>query len=117
MYKLIWKFSEIFRKFISKQNFFLKSIICDLIAILIYFPLSKISIIFDLFGFKVDNFPLSYYRNKSFYIMRNDSLDRFGTKYEKRYSKKEIINLFKKTGFKNIKISNHRPYWCAVGYK
>ena len=38
--------------------------------------------------------------------MRNDSLDRFGTKYEKRYSKTDIIKLFKKAGFKNIKISN-----------
>ena len=64
----------------------------------------------------MDNFPLSYYRYKPFYIMRNDSLDRFGTKYEKRYSKNDIINLFKKTGFKRIKISKHRPYWCAVGY-
>ena len=48
--------------------------------------------------------------------MRNDSLDRFGTKYEKRYSKKEIIKLFKKSGFKKIKISTNRPYWCAIGY-
>ena len=49
--------------------------------------------------------------------MRNDSLDRFGTKYEKRYSKKNILELFKKTGFHNIKISTKEPYWCAVGYK
>ena len=41
-------------------------------------------------------------------------LDRFGTKYEKRYSKADIIKLFKKAGFKNIKISNRRPYWCAI---
>ena len=49
--------------------------------------------------------------------MRNDSLDRFGTKYEKRYSREEIISIFKKTGFKNVKISKYRPYWCAIGYK
>ena len=40
--------------------------------------------------------PLNIYKNKSFYVMRNDSLDRFGTKYEKRYSKKNILELFKK---------------------
>ena len=117
LYKIIWNFSEIFRKIISRQNFFIKSIVCDLIAIFVYYPLSKLSIIFELLGLNIDNFPLSYYRNKSFYVMRNDSLDRFGTKYEKRYSKYDIIKLFKKAGFKNIKISNRRPYWCAIGYK
>lgn len=116
LYKIIWKFSELFRKQISKQSFFLKSLVCDIIALLIYLPLSKSSILFEKLNFNIDNFPLSYYRNKSFYVMRNDSLDRFGTKYEMRYSKSDIIKLFKKTGFKKIKISNKRPYWCAVGY-
>ena len=37
----------------------------------------------------VFNFPLSDYKNKSFYTMRTDALDRFGTKLEKRFSKKE----------------------------
>ena len=49
--------------------------------------------------------------------MRNDCLDRFGTKYEKRYSKSDIVKLFKKTGYKKIKISNQRPFWCAIGFK
>ena len=53
----------------------------------------------------------------SHFMMRNDALDRFGTKFEKRYSKKNIIKLFKETGFKNIKISSKSPYWCAIGYK
>ena len=30
---------------------------------------------------------------------------------------KNILELFKKTGFHNIKISTKEPYWCAVGYK
>ena len=116
-YKLIWKVSDLIRSFVSKQNFFIKSIICDIIAIFIYYPLAKSSILFDLLNFNMDNFPLSYYRYKPFYIMRNDSLDRFGTKYEKRYSRTDILKLFKKTGFKKIKVSKYRPYWCAVGYK
>ncbi len=117
LYKLIWQFSNIFRMIISKQSFFVKSFLCDLIALIVYFPISRLSLIVEFFGLNVNNFPLSYYRNKSFYIMRNDSLDRFGTKYEKRYSKLDIIKLFKKTGYKKIKISNHRPFWCAVGFK
>ena len=49
--------------------------------------------------------------------MRNDALDRFGTKFEKRYSKKNIIKLFKETGFKILKFLVKSPYWCAIGYK
>lgn len=115
-YKYLWKLSEILRWIISRQNFFFKSLICDLIAIFIYYPLSKLSKIFLKFFSESKNFPLSYYKDKPFYVMRNDSLDRFGTKYEKRYSRQDIIKLFKKTGYKNIKISSKRPYWCAIGY-
>ena len=116
-YKFLWKLSEILRCFISKQNFFIKSIITDLIAILIYFPLSRITNLLLVFFSSPKNFPLSYYMDKPFYVMRNDALDRFGTKYEKRYSRSDIIKLFKKSGFKKIKISSKRPYWCAIGYK
>ena len=117
VYKFLWKLSEVFRKVISKQNFFIKSVICEIITLLVYLPLAKISFLLDLMGISVKNIPLSIYKDKSIYIMRNDSLDRFGTKYEKRYSRKSIINLFKKTGFYNIQISNKEPYWCAIGYK
>ena len=116
-YKFLWKLSEILRWFISKQNFFIKSIITDLIAILIYFPLSRITNLLLVFFSSPKNFLLSYYMDKPFYVMRNDALDRFGTKYEKRYSRSDIIKLFKKSGFKKIKISSKRPYWCAIGYK
>ena len=110
------KISDVLRKTISSQNFFIKSLLCDIIAIFVYLPLSRFSLIIEFFGLNIKNFPLSYYRNKSIYIMRNDLLDRFGTKYEIRYSKSDIVKLYKQAGLK-IKISNHRPYWCAVGFK
>jgi len=116
-YYFFWKFSEFFRKIISKQNFLIKSFVCDFIALVIYYPLSRTSLVLDKLNINTKNVPLSYYKNKSFYVMRNDSLDRFGTKYEKRYSQQDIIKLFKKNGFKNIKISKSAPYWCAIGYK
>ena len=40
-YKYLWKLSEILRWIISRQNFFFKSLICDLIAIFIYYPLNN----------------------------------------------------------------------------
>jgi hypothetical protein len=59
--------------------------------------------------------PLSSYRNKSFYIIRNDALDRFGTKLEQRFSKKEIIDMMTRAGLENIIVSDKEPYWHAVG--
>ena len=117
LYKFIWKLSEILRYFISKSNFKTKSIICDIIATIIYFPFAKLSLILSKLKFNIKNIPLNYYKDMPFYVMRNDSLDRFGTIYEKRYSKNDVIKLFKSNGFYNIKISNKQPYWCAVGYK
>ena len=49
--------------------------------------------------------------------MRNDALDRFGTKVEKRYSKIKITFMMKKAGLHRIKFSKKKPFWCAVGYK
>ena len=117
IYKLIWKLSDILRKFISHRNFLTKLIICEIIACIIYYPLSKMSLLMKKLNIPIKNFPLNYYHDKSFYVMRNDALDRFGTKYEKRYSRKDITKLFKDTGFKNIKISDKSPYWCAIGFK
>ncbi len=117
LYKILWKISDILRSFISKRSFLVKSLICEMIALVIYYPLAKISLILKKLSISTKNFPLNYYYDKSFYVMRNDALDRFGTKYEKRYSRKDISALFKNAGFKNIKISNKSPYWCAIGFK
>tara|TARA_B100000767_G_C19595871_1_gene463460 strand:- start:453 stop:713 length:261 start_codon:yes stop_codon:yes gene_type:complete len=65
--------------------------------------------------FNVSNIPLSAYRNNSFYTMRTDALDRFGTRLEQRFSKAEISKMMEISGLENIKFSNHTPYWCAVG--
>ena len=113
----IWKFSNFFRKIISKSPFFLKTFICDVLAFFIYLPLAKVSLFLSSLGFNVRNIPLSYYRDKSFYVMRTDSLDRFGTSLEKRFSKKEIELMMVKSGLSRIKFSEEEPFWTAVGIK
>jgi hypothetical protein len=42
--------------------------------------------------------------------MRTDSLDRFGTKLENRYSQVEIKEMLEKSGFKDIKFSDRMPF-------
>tara|TARA_A100001035_G_scaffold275962_1_gene270180 strand:+ start:263 stop:1090 length:828 start_codon:yes stop_codon:yes gene_type:complete len=116
-FKLIWKMTDILRKLISRLPFPLKLIISRVIALLIYFPLARISLLIEKIGFDVSNLPLSSYRSKSFYTMLTDSLDRFGTKLEKRFSKKQIHEMMTKCGLKSIKFSDTDPYWVCVGYK
>ncbi len=116
-FKIIWKITDIFRIIISRMPFMLKSIICDIIALIIYFPISRISKILKYLNLNISNFPLSFYADKKIYILRNDALDRFGTKIEQRLNKKQICDLLEETGFNNVSFSKDEPYWCAISYK
>ena len=49
--------------------------------------------------------------------MRTDSLDRFGTSFEKRFSKREIEEMMLKSGLTKIEFSKNEPFWTAVGIK
>lgn len=114
---MIWKFSDIVRLIISRMPFTLKYVTSQMIAIFIYLPLARIAKYGELIGLNVDAFPLSYYRNRLFYTMRTDALDRFGTRLEKRFTKDQIKQMMEKAGLIHIKFSNKAPYWCAIGYK
>ena len=61
--------------------------------------------------------PLSYYRNLSFYSMRTDALDRFGTRLEQRFSRKAIREMMERSGLKDVIFSDGEPYWVACGIK
>ena len=116
-YLLIWECTDLIRRVVSRLPFFLKYFLTNIIAIIIYFPLAKISFYLEKVGLNVSNIPLSEYRKKSFYTMRTDSLDRFGTRLEQRFTKKHIERMMKNAELDNIRFSNTPPYWCAVGYK
>ena len=61
--------------------------------------------------------PLSYYRELSFYTMRTDAFDRFGTRLEQRFTADEIRSMMEAAGLTNVVLSTSVPYWCAVGYR
>ncbi|MBK7560898.1 MAG: hypothetical protein IPI68_05135 [Chitinophagaceae bacterium] len=63
------------------------------------------------------NIPLQVYENQSFYIIRNDSLDRFGTPLEQRFSRKQIQAMMEQAGLSHIVFSERTPYWHAIGQK
>jgi len=44
-------------------------------------------------------------------------LDHFSTRLERHFTRKEIENIMISAGLDNIKLSNSKPFWCAIGYK
>lgn len=116
-YSLIWQASDIIRRGISQMPAWMKSIITDVIATIIYFPLARLALLGEKFGLNIDNWLLSSYRSTSFYTMRTDSRDRFGTPLEQRFTRSEIEDLMQLAGLEDIRFSNRFPFWCAVGTK
>jgi SAM-dependent methyltransferase len=120
-----WLFKTIFslvngmRLVIARQPSTLKKIICDFLALTVYMPLVLFGRLVKYLGMSkiAEKIPLSYYQNKTFFIIRNDALDRFGTRLEQRFSKTEVEEMMKKAGLTNIVISPNTPFWCAAGQK
>ena len=117
LFKLTWQCSDVLRRFICKLPRKLKNVITDILATLIYFPLSRVSLLAERMGLNIEPWPLSYYRHHSFYTMRTDSRDRFGTPLEQRFTRKEIRTMMESAGLIDVRFSNKAPYWCVVGVK
>jgi hypothetical protein len=116
-FTFIWKCSDIFRRVISKMPFIIKYPLSNIIAAIVYYPLSRITLLIEKMGMDVSNVPLTEYRAKSFYAMRTDALDRFGTRLENRFTQVQIKIMMEDAGLTNVKFSDIAPYWCAIGTK
>jgi SAM-dependent methyltransferase len=116
-YRALWQATNLIRKTVSKAPFWLKSLLAEIFAALIYFPLARGAALGEKLGARVDNWPLSAYRWRSFYSMRTDSLDKFGTRLEHRMTKAEIAAMMERCGLTEIRFSNAAPFWCAAGIK
>lgn len=116
-FRAIWRASDALRRIISRLPFALKKRLCDLIAGGIYLPLARFSAILAARGLNVERIPLSYYRGLSFYTMRTDALDRFSTRLEKRFTKRQVVEMLEAAGLARVRVSDSAPYWCAAGAK
>ncbi len=116
-FQLIWKASELIRGLLSRLPWSMRYFFSQLLAFLVYWPLSRLSNLLEKFGADVNNFPLSFYRDKSMYVLRTDALDRFGTRLEQRFTKAELEEMLKCAGLVDITFSDRAPFWCALGYK
>jgi ubiquinone/menaquinone biosynthesis C-methylase UbiE len=116
-FKTIFKGSNFLRLGISKLPHSIRYLFSQILALGVYLPLARFSLLIDKMGINTENIPLSAYRNCSFYTMRTDSLDRFGTRLEQRFTKKQIEKMMLEAGLRDIVFNNSVPYWCAVGIK
>lgn len=117
-FKFIFRCSDLLRRMISKFPKGLKFFCCELIAIFIYGPFILLTKFVKLFGGNTyKKIPLSYYAEQPWKVSRNDALDRFGTPLEKRFSKNEIELMLVKSGMRNIRFSEHEPYWHVVAQR
>ncbi|HEX2763437.1 MAG TPA: class I SAM-dependent methyltransferase [Allosphingosinicella sp.] len=116
-FRSLWKSSELFRRRISRLPFPVRKAVTTGIAATVYWPLARSAKLVEKAGLDPDVMPLSAYRNNSFYTMRTDSLDRFGTRLEQRFSRAEIRGMMERCGLKDIVFSGAVPYWVACGRK
>lgn len=119
-FKALFKLVNGIRSIVAGMPTFWKKLTCDFLAIFVYLPMIGLSGLVKLLtgGSKLyAKLPLSYYVGKSWNVIRNDALDRFGTPLEQRFSKEEIRQMMEACGLVDIQFSTQAPFWHAVGRK
>lgn len=115
-FKLLWKGSDWLRLGISRLPFRIRRGVTTGLAAAVYYPLARSARALEQRGVNVDDFPLSAYRDRSFYTMKTDALDRFGTRLEQRFSKVEIREMMERAGLREI-VFGDWGNWVACGRK
>jgi len=115
-FRALWKVSDMIRRGVSSLPHGARYIVSQILAVLVYLPLARSARALARRGHNVANFPLESYADASFYTMRTDALDRFGTALERRFTKVEIERMLTDAGCDSITVGGP-PYWCAIGYR
>jgi SAM-dependent methyltransferase len=116
-YSALWRISEGARRVVSRMPNVVRYVSTQVIAATVYWPLARFARLLEWMGIDVQHMPLSDYRRHSFYVMRTDALDRFGTPLEQRFTRTEIEQMMVEAGLADIRFSTRPPFWCAVGFR
>ncbi len=114
-FRAIWRLAEGGRRVVCRLPFRAKVLTTTAIATVVYLPLARLALLVERIGLDPEQLPLATYRHRSFYSMRTDALDRFGTRLEHRFRREEIAAMMERAGLSDVQFSDHAPYWCAVG--
>jgi ubiquinone/menaquinone biosynthesis C-methylase UbiE len=110
----LWRASDVARRAISRLPHGARYAASQALAAGVYWPLARGAAVLDRLGVLPPSWPLAYYRDRSFYVMRTDALDRFGTRLEKRFTRLEIAAMLARAGFEGVRFSDREPYWVAI---
>jgi len=116
-YRSLWRISDVVRAGISRMPFKARQAVTTVIAAAVYWPFARLARLVELLGMNQLHVPLSIYRRSSFYTMRTDALDRFGTRLEHRFTRAEIQEMMEAAGLKDIVFSEREPFWVACGVR
>ena len=116
-FRRVWQVSNMGRIVISRLPFAARLALSQVIAATVYLPLARGAAVLERAGVDVETLPLSIYRHRSFYVLRTDALDRFGTRLERRFTATQVRRMMVGAGLENVRFSDGPPYWCAVGTK
>jgi SAM-dependent methyltransferase len=112
-YKIVFKAADVLRRVISALPQKIKKLVCSIIAAVVYWPMARFSKFLAKIGFSTSNIPLHHYANMPFVMLANDSLDRFGTSLEQRFTKSQITDMLDIANFdiSSLVFSDKEPYW------
>ncbi len=118
-FRALFRAVDAVRRTVSRLPSTWKQITCDALAVGVYMPPVWIGRALRAAGYSElsRRLPLSYYQTKSFYIIRNDARDRFGTSLEHRFSRREVVEMMHRAGLVDVTVSEKMPYWHAIGRK
>ena len=114
-YRLLWRLSDLLRRVICRLPSNWKLLVTDAIAVLVYFPMTRVGLLAERAGVNVSSWPLSHYRHHSFYTMRTDSRDRFGTPLEQRFTRQEVSDMLHTAGLRDVCFSKKVPFGVPLG--
>jgi ubiquinone/menaquinone biosynthesis C-methylase UbiE len=116
-YRMLWRISNAGRLILSRAPYRVQIAATTVIAYLVYWPIARMAALLDKIGMLPRSWPLTYYRHRSFYVMRTDAFDRFCTRLEQRFTRAQTQAMLATAGFEQIKFSETEPYWVAVAKK
>mgnify|MGYP002777733597 CR=1 FL=1 len=90
VFKVAFFVSNVLRRLVSRLPKTSKHLVCDFLALLLYLPFISLARLFRFFGLiQLSEFlPLSSYQNKTWFVIRANALDPFGTPYRTTFFKK-----------------------------
>lgn len=117
VFRSLFGLADAVRRVTSRSPRIVALLVSAAVGLVVYWPLARASRLLARVGLRrlADLLPLSFYRERSLRTMLNDSLDRFGTRVEHRYTRASMARLMSGAGLENVILSQLPPYWHGIG--